>query len=411
MHMTDETITLGAVGDISLCRACGEAVAEHGAGWPFAEMQPALSQADLLFGNLESVVLPDDYPDEQIDPKGLVARFDATGALAEAGFDVVNLAQNHILDGGHVAMFHTRRLVESLGIATAGVGRTQVEARRMRTLQAGPLRVGFLCYCEDTNYSLSTTGPCHAYYVLEDVLADVAANAGEVDVLVVSIHADLEFMETPSVPRREAFRRIAAAGATVVLGHHPHVPQGVEVIDGRLIAYSLGNFHFEAHTSDYMKANLPHTGHSFVLLAELSADGVRAFRRVPFEIPPPPNQRPVPLTGPAGERMGQYLAELDRMAGDDEVVRANWRRVALRHLDVYLERIKEMDAAKVLEDLLGRLVLVAENRGWVEEVFNVVRANWARQAGRIDPLHRPHYAFSSAKLPPVKGSTTPPASV
>ena len=393
--MADDTITFAAVGDIDLSRWGAQAVARGGADWPFAEMMPVLRQADLLFGNMESVVLPEDYPDGQIDPKGLVDKFDATAALAEAGFDFLNLAQNHILDGGQVGMFHTQRLIEALGIATAGVGRTQAEARRMRVLQAGGLTVGFLCYCEDSNYTLSTTGPCHAYYVPEDVLADVAEVAGRVDALVVSIHADLEFMATPSVPRREAFRKIAAAGATMVLGHHPHVPQGVELIDGCLIAYSLGNFYFPAHSSEYMKGHQPHTARSFVLLAEVSRDGVHSFRREPFEIQPPPNERPVPLTGPAREEMIAYLEELDRMVADDEIVRTNWRRIALEHLDIYLQRIKQKDSEEVLADLLGRLLLVAENRNWVEEVFAAVKENWAHQAAQVDPLHRPHYVLRS----------------
>ncbi|MHC4716705.1 MAG: CapA family protein, partial [Planctomycetota bacterium] len=285
--MADRSITFGAVGDISLSGWGGQAVASNGPGWPFEKLMDAFGQADLLFGNMESVVLPGDYPDDQIDPKGLVTKFDATAALAEAGFDIVNLAQNHILDGGWKSMFHTRDRIEQAGVATAGVGPTQAEARRMRVLDVEGTRVGFLCYCEDNNYTLGTAGPGHAFYVLEDVLADVAAGTAEVDAVVVSIHADLEFLETPSPARRDAFRRIAAAGAAVVLGHHPHVPQGVERIDGSLIAYSLGNCCFEAHTSDYMKHNGPHTAHSFVLLAEIAGGRVRSFCRVPFEIPPP----------------------------------------------------------------------------------------------------------------------------
>ena len=100
-------------------------------------------------------------------------------------------------------------------------------------------------------------------------------------------------------------------------------------------------------------------------------------------------------TGWAFEKMG-YLAELDRKVADDATVRANWRRTALELLDVYLGRVKSMDRLEVLENLLGRLLLlVAENRSWVEEVFAVVKANWARRAEQVDPYHRPHWAFSS----------------
>jgi len=398
MHAAQKTggnVIFGAVGDVNLARECGEQVREHGPDWPFELMRPYLEKADLLFGNMESIVLPADYPDEQIEPGTLVTKFDGTAALERGGFDLMNMAANHVLDGGHVGMFHTQALLEGRGIATAGVGRTQEQARQMRVLEVGGVRFGFLCYCEDNNYTLGTTGPSHAYYTPEAVLEDIARHRDEVDVLVVSVHADLEFMETPSVPRREGFRRIARAGADMVLGHHPHVPQGVELVDGSLIAYSLGNFYFSAHTSPYMRDNGPHTAHSFLLLVEVSAEGVRSFERVPYEILQPPNQRPVPLAGSAAEQMLAYLQELDKKVLDDEIVQRNWREIALKHLEVYLDRIRQMDNARVLAETLGRLLLVAENAGWTREVLEAVREIWTEQQRRIDPLHRPNYAFTS----------------
>jgi len=398
----DRPFTFGAVGDIALCGRCGQDVQANGMGWPFERLLPVFEQADLLFGNMESVILPPDYPAGEIDPKGLVSTFDGSDALAAAGFDIVNLAQNHILDGGWKSMLHTRRRIESAGVATAGVGETQTQARQMRVVEKAGMRVGFLCYCEDNNYTLGTAGPCHAWYVLEDVLADVAGCAGEVDVLAVSVHADLEFLPTPAPARRDAFRQIAAAGATLVLGHHPHVPQGVEHIDGRLIAYSLGNCLFEAHTSDYMKSNGPHTAHSFVLLAEIAGGQVRSFRRVPFGIPRPPNQRPVPLEGTAAAELLGWFDELDRQVADDETVRANWRAKALEMLGVYLGKAKGMEAEEALEDLLGRCLLVAENRSWVDEAFEEVRERWSHRAQRVDPWHRPHYVLERERGGPAE---------
>jgi len=388
--MPDPSIRLAAVGDIDLSRDAARAAGERGAGWPFEHLRPHLAGADLRFGNMESVILPPDYPDERIDPDGLVGRFDASASLAAAGFDIVNLAQNHVLDAGTAGMFHTRDRIEAAGVAAAGVGRSQPEARRMRVLTAGGLRVGFLCYAEDSNYTLGTTGPCGARYTPGNVLADLAENAGRADVLVVSVHADLEFTDTPSPARREAFRRFAAAGAALVLGHHPHVPQGVERVGRGLVAYSLGNCVFDAHTSEYMRSHGPHTGQSFLLNVELSPAGAGDFERVGFRIDPPPEQRPRPLAGREAEALLARLDELDRAVVDDETVAANWRRAALRHLDIYLERLRGMGREEVIDDLLGRLLLVAENRSWVEEVFRVVRQRWSARADAPCPYNRPH---------------------
>lgn len=322
----DRSVILGAVGDIALFGDVAKQTHARGPAWPMEAMFPVLRKADILFGNMESVVLPPDFPAGRIDPFGMETKFDGTPALKEAGFDFMNLANNHILDGGTVGMFHTRKVIESHGIVTGGIGKTQEEARQMKVIERQGLRFGFLCYAEDTNYTLGTKGPCHAYYDPETILEDIRHNRSKVDVLVVSVHADLEFSETPSVPRRAIARRFAQSGATLVLQHHPHVPQGVEMIGKSLIAYSLGNFCFSVHTDPYLRARLPNTARSFVLLATVTRDGVASFSRTPCEILPPPQQRPVPLTGKHKGRMLAYFEELDRMVQDDDVVRENWRR-------------------------------------------------------------------------------------
>ncbi len=395
-----ETITFGAVGDIAFSGHTGERMLEHGPDWPFEKMLPGLRRADLLFGNMESVAIPDDYPREKIDPRGLVSLVpgpDGGAALRRAGFDFMNMAANHVLDAGRVGMDYTRKCLEDAGVVTGGVGCSQEEARELKAVERGGATFGFLCYGEDNNYTLGHTGPSCAYYELETVLEDVERHRGEVDVLVVSIHADIEFMPTPSVPRLQNSREIARAGADIVLEHHPHVPQGVEMVGGSLVAYSLGNFIFNAHTSDYMEGNGPHTGHSFLLLAEVGKDGVRSFERVPFEIQEPPEQRPAPLEGPARDEMLRYLAGLDGRLKDDEFVLRTWREVAKKHLAIYIKRAAEGDPEGVIEELVGRLCLVAENRAWMEEILRMGRERWEAQKRIKDPLHRPHYRFGKRK--------------
>jgi len=393
-----ETVTFGAVGDIGFWKGVNDGVDAHDIDWPFELMKEQLHRADLLFGNMESVVVASDYPEDAIDPKGLISPFPGeacAGALVRAGFDFMNLAANHVLDAGATGMDHTKHTLEAARLVTGGVGHTQAEARRLVTLEKGGVTFGFLCYAEDTNYSLGTRGPCHAYYELDTVLEDVAKHKDAVDVLVVSIHADIEFMPTPSVPRLANFRAIANAGADIILGHHPHVPQGCEMIDGCLIAYSLGNFIFPAHSSGYMKGNGPHTAHSFLLLAEVTKDGVQSFERVPFEIKAPPEERPAPVEGDAREEMLGYLAQLDAHLKDDAFVLKTWREVAKRLLATYIKRAAERDIDNVIEELVGRLCLTAENRSWMEEILAMGREAWdARNAEEPDPLHRPHYRFT-----------------
>lgn len=270
-------VTLGAVGDISLAGQVAEDALAHGLDWPFEKMRAILGRADVLFGNMESVAIPPDFPREELDPAGLISALpgeEIAAALRRAGFDIMNMAANHVLDAGSIGFDYTQACLENAGIVVGGIGYSQTEARQLKVVEANGLRLGFLCYGEDSNWTLGHTNPGFAYYQLDTVLEDVRRHRPEVDALIVSIHADLEFMPTPSVPRLRNSRAIAEAGATVVLQHHPHVPQGIEMANGCLICYSLGNFVFDAHTDSYMRNNGPHTAHSFVLLAEVTQDGV-----------------------------------------------------------------------------------------------------------------------------------------
>ena len=212
--------------------------------------------------------------------------------------------------------------------------------------------------------------------------------------LVVSIHADLEFVETPSTRRREAFREFAHAGATLVLGHHPHVPQGVEQIGASLVVYSLGNFVSHAHTSAYLRAHLPNTARTFVLLADVSREGVHGFKRVPVQIAPLPNQRPRAADGADAVALSAYFDKLDRMVADDTIVAANWRAVAVRKLITTLQHAAARGEPQDALHLIGELLYVAENRAWIDEIEAAAAEIWTEQRSHVDLHHRPSFASS-----------------
>jgi hypothetical protein len=396
--MAQTPVRFGAVGDIALSGGIGDMMTRHGGSWPFARARPELARAELLFGNMESVSVAPDAPPGSIDESAAVLHStpsgpSCAGALREAGFGFLNLAANHALDAGSAGLEYTQRCLEAAGIATGGVGRTQAEARRLRVVECGGVSFGFLCYAEDSNYTLGHREDSHAFYELEAVLQDVAENRARVDVLVVSIHADLEFMPTPSAPRLRAAREIARAGAKLVLQHHPHVPQGVEMAHGALIAYSLGNFVFPAHSFPYMRDNGPHTASTFLLLAEVTRQGVVAFDRVPFRIEEPPEERPVPLTGAAAAEMRAHFAQLDAWLQDGEFVRRTWREAAKRHFAAQVRRaasrLETSGVDGVIEDLVCRLCLVAENRSWMEEILAAAQEHWQVQLRNQATWRRP----------------------
>ena len=416
-------IVFGAVGDLSLRLGVAENIMKKGTDWPFELMCPELSRVDILFGNMETVLVPPDFNMDSVEASELIAPFpgeECAAAFERAGFHFLNLAANHVLDAGIVGLEYTQQVLNEAGIATGGVGPTQDEARHPVVLFANGLRIGLLCYCEDNNYTLGTTGPCHAYFVPEAVEADIESLRPNVDVLIVSVHADLEFMPTPSVPRRDAFRSFVKAGADLVLGHHPHVPQGCERIGKSLIVYSLGNFIFPAHSSHYMRKNGADTAWSFLLRAEISADGVGHFERVPFQIGKGSNERPIPCHNAARRQKLERLHQLDQLVADDAEVARIWGETAVNKLATELKLAMsfnrkpsplwkrglirllglepstklEVDVERVLEELVGRWCLTAENRAWMEEILRQGKERWdARNALPPDPYHRPHRRF------------------
>jgi len=392
------TVTFGAVGDIAFHQGISEFLTADGPDWPFARVQPVLGRARLLFGNFEFPFLPPDFPLRERDPGAslsLVSGLDGAQALRRAGFDILNLAANHVLDAGSTGFDYTRDCLRQAGIRTGGVGYSQEEARRMEVIERDGLTFGFLCYAEDGNWTLGATNPGPAYYELETVLEDVAERRREVDILVVSIHADLEFLPTPAPVRLANSRRIARAGADIILEHHPHVPQGVEMAEGSLIAYSLGNFVFGAHTDDYIKRHGPETAQSYVLLVNVDGDGVRSFERIPCVIAAPPDERPQPAEGADRDRLLSRFEQLDRWLQDKEFIRTTWRKRVKEIFGAYLKKAAERDTDAVIEEMVGRAVLVAENRNWMEEVLAMAREHWDEVRASSDPYCRPNYRFQS----------------
>ncbi len=391
-------VTFGAVGDIAFHRGIEERLTADGLDWPFARVQPALDRAGVLFGNFEFPFLPPDFPPEERDPAAalsVVPGPEGAQALRRAGFDVLNLAANHILDAGSMGLDYTQSCLREAGICAAGVGYSQEEARRMEVVERDGLTFGFLCYAEDGNWTLGATNPGPAYYEVETVLEDVRKHRAEVDVLVVSIHADLEFVPVPAPVRIANSRRIAAAGADIILEHHPHVPQGVEMADGALIAYSLGNFVFGTHSDGYISRHLPQPAESFVLLVDVDGDGVRSFERVPCIIAEPPDERPRILEGEDGDRLASYFEQLDSWLQDEKFVRETWRRRVTEVFGSFIKKAAERDVEAVIAEMVGRALLVPENRSWADEVMAMAREHWASVSASSDPYRRPNYRFQN----------------
>jgi len=260
--MDKDLIILVAVGDICLGAGVRDSIRQFGSDFPFAQCSPILQNADVVFGNLEMVLYEKGTPlkENRLDFK---APLHYGEGLKRAGFRVLSVANNHILDFGAQACRDTLNFLKRQGIQTVGCGENLQEARKPAILTVRGKRIGFLAYSENVGQSAGPNQPGVAPIKKKYWVEDILALRPQVDLIVVSLHADLEFLAYPAPWRVRLSRQLIDAGADLVLQHHPHVPQGVERYGKGMIVYSLGSFVFPVYGNSY--ANHPYTDQSFVL--------------------------------------------------------------------------------------------------------------------------------------------------
>lgn len=258
-------LKLIAVGDIMLSRHVGRLIDAEGSGYPWRFIAKHLRSADITFGNLES---PISTGGEPLPGKGIWFRADpqVTDGLLEAGFDVVSVANNHILDFQEPALLDTLNTLKSFGLKPVGGGNNLEEARSPVFMEAHGVKVAFLGYSDMADIFWSQTKP-RCLRATEDspgvapleeemIVEDIGIAKQEADVVIVSMHWGEEYADLPSQEQRELAYNLVDAGANVLVGHHPHTLQGFEVYKGGIIAYSLGNFVFDQDWADYTQEGI-----------------------------------------------------------------------------------------------------------------------------------------------------------
>lgn len=167
--------------------------------------------------------------------------------LKSVGFRGIALANNHAMDYGVEALRNTLHLCADCGLSHVGAGFNSAEARQpLKVLLPGNVRLQVLSFCE-REFGVSVGNrPGTAYLISPEAEVTVGQAKQESDIVVVCAHGGNELMPLPSAQRRQQLRRLIDAGADLVIGHHPHVPQAWEQYLGRYIFYSLGDVYFDS---------------------------------------------------------------------------------------------------------------------------------------------------------------------
>lgn len=265
-------ITIAAAGDIMLGTDFPENHLPDDDGYSMlAEVTPIFSSADIAFGNLEGVLLDGGEPVKECEDPDACYLFRTPARyalhLANAGFTVMSLANNHARDFGEEGRSAAMATLAAAGIKHSG------RAGDIATWPDGRVRAALIAFAPFTNANMMLD--------LEDAAASVAGLAADFDLVIVSFHGGAEGLDASRIPfTTETYygenrgdvvkfsRLMVDSGADLIIGHGPHVPRAMEIYNEKLIAYSLGNFAtYYGISVTGMKAYAP------ILVATLDGNG------------------------------------------------------------------------------------------------------------------------------------------
>lgn len=244
----------------------------------YGDLLPVLRSSNLSIVNLEGVIA--NTPAQPIIKDGMGLRFPTniiTG-LSSVPFHLACLANNHIFDYGVAGLNATLSLLSEKGIQTVGAGLDEITATTPWVDKVGNTRIGVLNIAEGEEARSKNGGPGAASVDKIAVTKQLQRLKEEADIRIVIVHAGREHLPFPAPYIRQMYRSFVENGASIVIGHHPHVPQGIEIYKGTPIAYSLGNFG--------LYVNSPLKYHTLGYLLEICGQGetINQMKIWPYKI-------------------------------------------------------------------------------------------------------------------------------
>jgi len=277
-------IRLAAVGDLLLVSDPRGKIPPRPIEFVLAGIKPHLRANDIVLGNLECT-LPGNGATVSTEPR-VVATESMIRAVHEAGFNIVSLANNHTFDCRQEGFDNLRALLNEMGITYFGAGNNSAEAQAPAFQEVQGIRLAFLGAVEQST-GVSDPAlidkPGMAVLDLDHLLEQIPRLHRECHHVIVSLHWGEERLDIPSPRQVAQARALIDAGASVVLGHHAHVLQGMERYKNGVIAYSLGNFlASEVYFTDGDAVRWNRKGRTGCLLQiELNAEGIAAVDQIP----------------------------------------------------------------------------------------------------------------------------------
>jgi len=323
----------------------------------FNDLLPELESADLSIANLECPFIERPSPIMKSGPVfGVEAN--CVNAIRSAGFDVLGLANNHILDHGPAGVNYTHNICREAGISTVGAGASLDEAGEMLVKEVGGLRVGILAMAEH-EYSVATpSGGGASPLDLCAFVRTVKSNRDRFDFLVVLFHGGHEHYALPSPRVRDTCRFMVETGANAVFVQHPHRLCGHEIYRGAPIVYGQGALILDEVAFRDLKPFHQGMLVNLSIQDDLSAE----VDFVPFtQADPDPGARKM-----EPQRASEALQEFQSTSAalqDDAYLEEQWLRFCNTQKHNYLSSLLGH----------GRLLDRLNRRGWVTRCFYLRR--------------------------------------
>jgi poly-gamma-glutamate synthesis protein (capsule biosynthesis protein) len=250
---TNAEIVIIAAGDIMLSGSSIPVLEKKGYDYAFSDLSLAklIKDADISFANLEYPITKKGKPnkDKKFVFKGSVKSFKA---IKNAGFDMLSLANNHIMDYGEKGLVSTLQACRKYGMTCTGADENLSQACSAGVIKRRDVRVALLSYSMTfpKEYWATDETPGTAYGDKLTVVEDIALARQIADIVMASFHWGAELMTEPKPYQIEMAHLAIESGADMVFGHHPHVPQGIEIYKGKPVFYSLGNYAFGSYSKN-----------------------------------------------------------------------------------------------------------------------------------------------------------------
>lgn len=319
----------------------------------FGDFLDTVRESDLAITNLESPVTRGGTPIAKTGP-ALRADIQALSVLRKAGFGLVTLANNHIMDYGADGLDQTIHACQEDGLAYVGAGRSLEEARKPFIVTQNGVKVAIVNIAE--NEFGTTQGAQPGAHPLDPVsnFNTIKEAAAQVDHVVVIVHGGHELYAYPSPRMKKTYRFFIEAGASAVVGHHPHWYSGYEVYQGAPIFYSLGNFLFDHATE---RAGNWNKGFAVSLtLGEGNVD----YRVIPYT-QCGDHVGVQPLIAQATVDFEAHIAALNAIISNDDLLQAEF--------DAYVRRSRTLYSG-YLEPHSFRIVRALQRRGLLPSVLS-----------------------------------------